>query len=413
MRREPYWRSISPGLAIGYRKGSRGGSWIARHYTSEHGRRYRALGAADDRADPDGIHIRSFAQAQEAARGWFGDLAHDDAHEIEGGPYSVADALTDYLADYQRRGGKSPQRLEWTIDAHIRPELGNIAVTKLSRRRIEHWHAKLAETPGRLRSKATATRPRYRKADSSTEGVRRRRSSANRILTVLKAALTLAYHNRRVASAEAWRSARPFREVDAPKVRYLSDAEVVRLVNAAGGEFRALAVGALLTGARYGELAAMKTSDFDIKSGSIYVARSKSGKPRHIHLSDEGRRHFEQQTAGRSAQDLIFPRSDTAAWQQAHQFRPIREACARAKISPAIGFHVLRHTYASRLATQGVPMAVIAAQLGHADTRMTERHYAHLAPSYVATTVRAAFGKLGIVSPSKLTRMDRSRHKNA
>src|SRR5262249_32602847 len=161
-----------------------------------------------------------------------------------------------------RRGGKSPQRLEWTIDAHIRPELGNIAIAKLSRRRIEHWHSKLAETPGRLRSKATASRPKYRKADASTEGVRRRRSSANRILTVLKAALTHAYHNRRTASAEAWQSARPFREVDAPKVRYLSDAEAVRLVNAASGEFRALVVGALLTGARYGELAAMNASDF-------------------------------------------------------------------------------------------------------------------------------------------------------
>ncbi len=40
--------------------------------------------------------------------------------------------------------------------------------------------------------------------------------------------------------------------------------------------------------------------------------------------------------------------------------------------------------------------AVIAAQLGHADLRITTRHYAHLAPSYVADTVRAAFGAIGI-----------------
>jgi hypothetical protein len=44
----------------------------------------------------------------------------------------------------------------------------------------------------------------------------------------------------------------------------------------------------------------------------------------------------------------------------------------------------------------GVPMGVIAAQLGHADTRMTEKHYAHLAPSYVADTIRAHFPTLGI-----------------
>ena len=41
-------------------------------------------------------------------------------------------------------------------------------------------------------------------------------------------------------------------------------------------------------------------------------------------------------------------------------------------------------------------MGVVAAQLGHADTRMTERHYAHLGPTYVAETVRAAFGDLGL-----------------
>jgi integrase len=49
----------------------------------------------------------------------------------------------------------------------------------------------------------------------------------------------------------------------------------------------------------------------------------------------------------------------------------------------------LRHTHASILAMQAVPMAVIARQLGHSDTRMTERHYAHLAPNYVADTIRA------------------------
>jgi hypothetical protein len=41
---------------------------------------------------------------------------------------------------------------------------------------------------------------------------------------------------------------------------------------------------------------------------------------------------------------------------------------------------------------------VVAAQLGHADTRMTEKHYAHLAPNYVAKTIRANFPVLGLAS---------------
>jgi hypothetical protein len=72
------------------------------------------------------------------------------------------------------------------------------------------------------------------------------------------------------------------------------------------------------------------------------------------------------------------------------------DASERAKIKPAISFHVLRHTHGSTLAMRGVPMGVIAEQLGHADTRMTEKHYAHLAPSYVADTIRAHFPTLGI-----------------
>jgi hypothetical protein len=56
---------------------------------------------------------------------------------------------------------------------------------------------------------------------------------------------------------------------------------------------------------------------------------------------------------------------------------------------------------------RGVPMGVIAEQLGHADTRMTEKHYAHLAPSYVADTIRAHFPTLGIAEESKVTPLRR------
>lgn len=85
------------------------------------------------------------------------------------------------------------------------------------------------------------------------------------------------------------------------------------------------------------------------------------------------------------------------------------DACKRAKITPAISFHILRHTYGATLVMRGVPMAVIAEQLGHADTRMTEKHYAHLAPSYVATTIRAHFPILGLVGPARVVPMRPSR----
>jgi len=65
------------------------------------------------------------------------------------------------------------------------------------------------------------------------------------------------------------------------------------------------------------------------------------------------------------------------------------EVCARAKIKPAISFHILRHTWASHAVMNGVPLLVVAKNLGHADTRMVEKHYGHLAPSFIADAIRA------------------------
>jgi integrase len=400
-RREPWWRSLSDGLAVGYRKGAKGGTWIARHYTPEAGRRFNALGTADDVADADGVHVLTFGQAQEAARAWFAALARQERNETFTGPYTVNQALDDYVADYKRRGGKATGRLEAQIRAHLRGQLGEVPLRDLTRQRVEKWHAHLAETPPRLRT-APGKRQQYAPLATCPDAVRRRRSTANRVLTILKAALNLARHNRRIDTDDAWAMAKPFREVDAPKIRYLSDDETRRLVNACPPHFRALVTAALLTGARYSELSAMTAGDYSRDGGTIHIGRTKGGKARYIYLSAEGVTFFEQATAGKSAGDLLFPRADGLPWQQTHQFRPMRAACEAAKITPAIGFHILRHTHASRLAVKGVASAVIAAQLGHSDTRMTERHYAHLAPSYIGETVRANFTSLGIVEPSNV-----------
>lgn len=134
----------------------------------------------------------------------------------------------------------------------------------------------------------------------------------------------------------------------------------------------------------------MRASDFNAKAGTITVRESKAGKPRHVALTDEGQALFAELTAGKTTRDPIFVRDDGKVWGASRQQRPLDAASGQAKIEPAATFHILRHTYASTLAMRGVPRGVIAAQLGHADTRMTEKHYAHLAPNYVAETVRAA-----------------------
>jgi integrase len=401
-RREPHWRSISDGLAVGYRKGAKGGTWIARHYSTEHSRRFHAIGTADDVADADGTHVLSFAQAQEAARKWFARLARHDRGEVRDGPYTVRECVEEYLAWLQahRKTGYDGRH---RVHTHIIPRLADFQCDRLTTADIQRWLRDLAGSPARLRSKKDAKKPNFRELDKADpEAIRRRRASANRTLTVLKAALNRAWREGKIRSDEAWRRVEPFEEVAAARVRYLTVAEAKRFLNACDPDFRRLAQAALLTGARYSELVALRGSDFNPDSGTVQVRTSKSGKGRHIVLNDEGVALFKSLSAGNPGDALLLPKDDGAGWNKSHQARPMAAACKRARITPPASFHILRHTWASLAVMAGAPLMVIARNLGHADTRMVERHYGHLAPSYIADAIRAAAPKFGIEPDHKV-----------
>ncbi len=429
VRHQPYWRAIEAGAAIGYRKGATGGVWLVRvaDPTAGGGYRQAAIGRADDALKAAGNEVLDYRQAEAKARDWIA-RHHRVAAGLEpepaatpAAPYTVASAIIDYLADYAARGGKALGTTRQAIEAHILPALGTLPVGRLTRDKLRGWHRALAASPARLRAKQGQVRHRNTPGDS--EAPRRRRSSANRVLTILKAALNHARSEGKVTCpADAWAAVQAFREADKPKVRYLLADEITRLVNACPPDSRELVTGALLTGCRYGELAAMTAGDFDSQAGTVTIGRSKGGKPRYVALTDEGRTFFDRIVAGKAATVRVFERdgvvrqatreapAETArmAWGKSDQSRFMRAACVAANITPAVSFHDLRHTYGSRLAMRGVPMGVIAAQLGHSDTRMTERHYAHLSPSYIAETVRQSFGMLGIVPETAVTGLRRS-----
>ena len=222
VQRSVYWVSLSPGCAFGYRKGSKGGVWVAKLVRGA-ARKETTIGPADDVFAADGQLALSYAQAQELARAWFPRADRGDAEEQEpSGPYRVAAALDDYLADYRRRGGKASRNTEIVVDAFIRPRLGDKPVTELTAKVIGAWHADLADSGSAPADGTGAATQRVRELDATDpEMVRRRRATANRVLTVLKAALNHAFREGKIASDDAWRRVRPFREADAPKIRYI------------------------------------------------------------------------------------------------------------------------------------------------------------------------------------------------
>lgn len=388
--REPFWRLLHQGLHIGYRKAPRGGVWMVRF---NQGGKYvkKVLGHADDFQDSNGVTILSYAEAQKLAQQYA---------EKDFSPLTVQQAADSYLAWFKdhRKGYKETTL---NIHAHILPTFGDTLVTELRTADLRAWLNKLAATPARIRT-AKGKKAAFKAAPKTDAEKRARKSSANRSLTILKAILNKAFQDELVTDDTAWRRVKPFENADEPITRFLTEAECSRLINAAKPDFRQLVKAALFTGARYTELTTLKAKNVNIHSGNVYIQPSKSGKGRYIPLSGEGQDFFKTQCIGKTGEQPVFTKADKTVWGRNHHVRELAEACKNAKIEPTIGFHELRHTYASLLAQAGADLLTISKLLGHADTRITSRHYAHLCDKTLAHAVTTLLPKFGHISEQKV-----------
>ena len=396
---ERHYKVLDSGVALCYRRtvGSYG-TWSVRLVLVDGRYRLEALGTADDHAEANGSTVLSFGEAQERALNRQKELQR--AGGVVKSPLTLAQAAENYLVWF-RVHRKSVATTETAIKAHILPKWGESNIADLRTEQIRAWHTALASKPARKRTKLGA-RIAYREPPADDGAKRSRKSTANRILTIFKALLNKSYEDDLVASNEAWKKVKPFEDVDEPVVRFLKPEEAKRLLNACVADLRALVNGALATGARYSELAGATVGDYSPDSRSLFIRPSKSGKGRHVPLANEGNSHFTSQCIGKKGNDLIFTRADGSAWGKNYHVRPLLEACQRAKIEPAIGFHELRHTYASLLAQAGADLLTISKLLGHADTRITSRHYAHLCDKTLANAVNRYLPSFGSDAPGNV-----------
>jgi hypothetical protein len=103
IRRTPYFAKIAKGLRLGYYRGSVAGSWVARCYRGAGVYATAALGIADDTLEADGVKVLDYWQAREHARRW-GERQRLIAEGLlREGSYTVANGVTDYLAEISRR----------------------------------------------------------------------------------------------------------------------------------------------------------------------------------------------------------------------------------------------------------------------------------------------------------------------
>ena len=360
-RGKPYWRSLGRGLHIGYRKSKGGGVWVVRRYLGAGGYKVQSIGVADDTLDADGANVLDFWQAQDLAR---------ETRTPQRGAYTVKDAVRDYLESISER--PSYPDVKFVFRAHVPPDLATTPIADLTADQLSKWHRALASKP-----------PRNGVKHSDPDASRKRKATGNRTRAWLFAALNHAVEAGKVDCAPVWKQVKPFANADVPRTRYLTLAECVRLLEACDPEFRILVRAALETGARYQEIARLRVADFDPSGGTLHIRTSKSGRSRHIILTDEAAAFFARLAADKQPTDILLGR----VWRPGQQRRPWRRACAQAGIEDAT-FHATRHTWASLASMNGMPLTIVARNLGHVDTKMVEKCYSHLSPSYVVESIR-------------------------
>lgn len=218
-------------------------------------------------------------------------------------------------------------------------------------------------------------------------------ATCNRILAVLKSICTLAVAHNLLPEGQKPCTGMVALKIHSQRERYLSRDEARRLVLELEQSTRPEATVIrllLLTGARKSEILKARWEDVHLDQHLLTVPLSKSGKPRHIALSDE-------------AVEIIrsIPRVQGCPWLFPGHApgKPLSDIWSfwnalRRRVGLAdVRIHDLRHTFASLLVNAGHSLYEVQKLLGHSDPRTTMR-YAHLGEASLVAAAQTVSGYL-------------------
>ncbi len=176
--------------------------------------------------------------------------------------------------------------------------------------------------------------------------------------------------------------------------RYLTEHEEHRILNVSPPHLRNLIIFLVDTGARLSEALDVTWSDLDLDSdhrSSVTLLRTKNGLPRRIPLTTRSHTLLLRLRAERMDLDqpvvfLYLARGASIGVPFRSPFESWKTALRNAGVDPTTRIHDLRHTFASRLVSKGVPIFDVSKLLGHKSITMTMR-YAHLAPEAFETAI--------------------------
>ena len=345
-RKWPYWQPVGKGKAVGFYRTTDGGTWRARIRTPEGKQLFEVLGG-----DLESEYDDMLVEAQK----WF-----DLALTLEDARYTVKQAVADYVAHLKvEKGEKAAQHVKQRLEKHLVPKHGEVELPKLTTRQLKTWRDGLV------------------RVSDDADDVRKSKDSANRVLSMAKAALNLAFRSGLVNSDTAWKRVPAFKDVGEARKLFLTDKQVRALLDHAKGGLRSLLRAGVLTGARYGELTAARVHDLDVINGSLRLT-GKTGT-RDAYLSDDALTFFKELAKDKLPNAWLLTRDDGEPWGKSHQDRPIKEAVKAAKLPPETVFYSLRHYHISKALLAGISPQVVAENCG-TSVRMIEKHYGKFMP---------------------------------
>lgn len=302
-----------------------------------------------------------------------------------------SDWVTTFLKTYQGRDPDMAGKLAWWAEQFPR-----IAVTKVDEFMVDDALARL-EKHGRHGDKPMP-------CDANGKPIKRiggRRGVSGSTLNRYKSALSSClrafirhadYKRAGFSNPVRKESVKTFSE-NQPKDRYLSEQEQAVLLeaarNSAWDRMHLLALVALTTGARRGELLRLRWSDIDFVQRTARLERTKNGKPRLLPLTKpviEQLMRFREKGDG-----LIFP--STISKSQPFAFRHHWYELLKEAGLSGLRFHDLRHSAASNLMRAGRTLFEVGVLLGHSSAQMTQR-YSHLGIRDTRDMVDSVMGDL-------------------
>ena len=296
------------------------------------------------------------------------------------GKYTVGEWMVVWFQDYAKIKVRpsSHQTYQGYIQNHIRPNIGDIPLEKLTSLDLQKFYKKLLTT-GRVDRVEAKGQPKGLSA-----------KTVRNIHQILSSALKLAQEQRLILTNPAEGCALP--RVEHQEMKTLTTVQLASFFREArdSGVFELYYL-ELATGLRRGELLGLKWEDIDLERGDLRVRRQVSringevveaplktkNAYRTLPLAEDTVGVLKEQRKKVGNSPWVFPSPNGGPISPDSVLHMLHRVLKRAGL-PKVRFHDLRHTFATLALQNGVDVKTVSGMLGHFSAGFTLDTYAHI-----------------------------------